>query len=161
MYIHTYMHTYIIFFIFIFCMESKYEYCTLNFILKSPAPIRHHRLVRWRRARDRNSGARTNQRSSWLSCGINAQSRETVHRRCHLRPGHRQDIPQTYIGFVVHSCAWREAAPGGSDRVSAASRNRGKCPAGRAGETLALLAKILAALFHYYYFIAPESYCNV
>lgn len=103
------------------------------------------RRLRRRRARDRNSGARTIRALQLTaSSDINARSRRTGPRHRHIRPSNRHDIPETYIDFIAHSCAERNTIPGGKIVLALPTETEGNVRLGARVRPLLCLAKILA-----------------
>lgn len=104
-----------------------------------------HRFVRWRRARDRNPGARRN-RALQLTAGsdINTQSRRTGHRHRRILPPNRHNTPETYIDFPAHSCIWRETIPGDNIVWAEPRETEGNVLVGARVRPLPHLAQLLA-----------------
>lgn len=111
----------------------------------STAQLRHLSVVRWRRARDRNPGARTNRALQLtVSSDINTPSRRTGPRHRRVCPRNRHNIPETSIDFIAHSCTWRKATLVESIVWAVPTETEGNVLVGARVRPLLCLAKLLA-----------------
>lgn len=104
-----------------------------------------YRFVRWRRARDRNPGARRNRALQLTaSSDITTQSRRTGHRHRRILPPNRHNTPETYIDFIARSCIWRQTIPGDNIVWADTRETEGNVLVGARVRPLPHLAQLLA-----------------